>query len=197
MTSNHDDVQRVRDSMEGTEKVVLYTIGSNNIPIHNLVNLQKVIFLSSRSLPDILGGSFNFEAHKKGPYCSDIDETVLDLSSSGLLDSKDLTLSDRGECIYKAVEEGIREPLKSTIDYWKEFQDGLTEDELLTFVYSTYPETVRNSEVIDRLRRNFRKNTISLVTKNKISVGKGSEMLGIGYVKFEELLKKEGVRWKS
>lgn len=197
MTSSHDDVRRVRDSMEGTERMVLYAIGSGGIPINSLVNLQKVIFLCCRSLPEILGESFRFEAHKKGPYCSDIDETVLDLSSSGLLNSKDLTLSVRGEDVYEVVSEGVREPLKSTIDYWKEFQQGLTEEELLTFVYSTYPDTVRNSEVIDKIKRNLRKNTVSLVAKDKISVGRGSEMLDMDYIQFEDLLRKEGVRWKS
>ena len=197
MTSSHDDVRMVRDSMEGTERMVLYAIGSGGIPINSLVNLQKVIFLCCRSLPEILGESFRFEAHKKGPYCSDIDETVLDLSSSGLLNSKDLTLSVRGEDIYEVVSEGVREPLKSTIDYWKEFQQGLTEEELLTFVYSTYPDTVRNSEVIDKIKRNLRKNTVSLVAKDKISVGRGSEMLDMDYIQFEDLLRKEGVRWKS
>ena len=197
MTSSHDDVRRVRDSMEGTERMVLYAIGSGGIPINSLVNLQKVIFLCCRSLPEILGESFRFEAHKKGPYCSDIDETVLDLSSSGLLNSKDLTLSVRGEDVYEVVSEGVREPLKSTIDYWKEFQQGLTEEELLTFVYSTYPDTVRNSEVIDKIKRNLRKNTVSLVAKDKISVVRGSEILDMDYIQFEDLLRKEGVRWKS
>lgn len=192
-----DNVQRVLDSIGDAGKTVLYAISSSSAQINDSVTLQKVVFLCCRSMPDILGESFRFEAGEEGPYCSDIDRIVLNLIRSGLLDSRELTLSDTGEDVYEAVSELIGEPLRSTIDYWKEFQKGLTEYELLTFVYSTYPDSVHDSEVIDGIKRNIRKNTVSLVATNKISVGRGSEMLGLDYAQFEDLLRGEGMRWRS
>lgn len=197
MAEEHDECSAIRDSMEARERMVLYAIGAMDQPIGSLVNLQKLIFIASRCRPDILGDVFYFETHKKGPYSKDIDETVYDFSSRGLVHSRSLELTERGHGVYEAIRGAIKEPLKSTLDYWKDFCHDLTEDELLTFVYYTYPDTVENSEVVEGIRKGALKNTVSLVNRDKITVGKGAEMLGMGYFEFEDVLRRRGVRWRS
>lgn len=197
MPASNEESSRIRESLDGSERVILYAIGSEGLPIHSLVNLQKILFLTSRSIPQVLGDVFFFEPHKKGPYCKDIDETVLDLSSCGLIDSDTLGLTEKGSDVYGLIDSGIKEPLKGMVDYWKEFENGITEDELLTFVYSTYPDMVRNSEVIERVEHDRVKNIISLVKKGKISAERGSEILDMGYYEFEDLLRSKKIRWKS
>ncbi len=145
----------------------------------------------------LLENVFHFEAHKKGPYCKDIDETVIDFSNSGLINPETLNLTPKGHGVYRLIENRIKEPLKGTIDYWKEFEEGITEDELLTYVYSTSPDMVRNSEVVEKINRDKEKNTVSLVKKGKISAEKGAEMLDMGYFDFEDLLRRNKIRWKE
>lgn len=197
MSVDSDEYVRIRDSLGSSEKVILYAIGSEGLPIGSTVNLQKVIFLSAESVPSILGDAFFFEAHKKGPYCKDIDETVIDLSNSGLISGDSLNLTPKGDGVYRLIESFIKEPLKSTIDYWKEFEDGITEDELLTYVYYTFPDMVRNSEVIERVNKDKVKNILSLVKKGKISAEKGSEILDMDYYEFEDFLRENKIRWKG
>ncbi len=197
MSVDNDMCSRIFDNLEVQERLILYVIGADNIPIKSLVNLQKVIFISSRCLPDILDGSFFFETHKKGPYSKDIDETVMDFTSNGLVCSKNLLLTDKGKCVYDFINEKIKDPLKSSLDYWKKFCYDLTEDEFLTFIYYSYPDTVENSEVVDRIQKDAVKNTISLVNKDKITAGRGAELLEMRYFDFEDLLRKHKVRWKS
>lgn len=197
MTAEDRDPQSIRDSLESQERLILYAIGSGDRPSGDPVKLQKLIFLTARSLPSILEGVFDFESHKKGPYSRDIDETVLDFAGSGLVEQNGLSLTPLGKMVYSIINKEIKEPLRGTVDFWKEFEDGLTEDELLTYVYSTSPETVGNSEVRGRIERDLLKNTIALVRKDKITAAKGAEILGISVLDFEDILRDQRVRWKS
>ena len=191
------EAQRILDGMGPQDRIVLYAIGSGGVPMETLVRLQKVIFLSSKSLPDILGEVFIFEHHKKGPFCEDVGEICRDMVSGGMVRGSDVSLTDLGADVFDLISRRIREPLSGDVDFWKEFVTGLSEDELLTFVYVNYPDEIVNSDVWDRLRGDLVRNTVSLVRKGKITAGKGAEMVGMRYLDFEEFLKKSSVRWKS
>lgn len=191
------EAQKILDGMGSQDRIVLYAIGAGGVPMETLVRLQKVIFLSSKSLPDILGDVFIFEHHKKGPFCEDVSEICRDMISGGMVRGSDVSLTDLGTDVFDMISRRIREPLSGDVNFWKEFVSGLSEDELLTFVYVNYPDEIVNSDVWDRLKGDIRKNTVSLVRKGKITAGKGAEMVGMRYLDFEEVLRKSSVRWKS
>lgn len=197
MTSEIRNPRTIHGSLEPTERLILYAMGSGGVPVGDRVRLQKLVFLTARSLPSILGDAFDFEPHKKGPYSKDIDETVLDFIGGGLVEPERLCMTPLGREVYDIVEGEIKEPLRGTVDFWKDFEDGLAEDELLTYVYGTSPETVGNSEVAERIRRDRVKNTVSLVRKEKITASKGAEILGMSPLGFEDVLRDWKVRWKS
>ena len=193
----NNEAKRILEQMDPSERVIIYSMGALGRPLNKKVDIQKVIFLSSRAIPDVFDNLFHFQAHKKGPYSERIDEDVMVLSSNGLVAGADFGLSDLGFSVYEIISENIKEPLKGTIEENKEFITNMTEDELLTFVYVIYPDFQKNSEEWERLKNNRIKAAVSLLKKGKVSLSRAAEIGGMNYFDFEDYLSGEKIRWKS
>ncbi len=191
-----DYSQKVRN-MDASQRIIIYCLGASGKPVGSDVDLQKILFLSSIALPELFDGVFTFQQYRKGPYSERIDEDVAVISNSGYVSCPDLRLSDEGEEIYKEIEKRVKEPLKSTILDNKEFVSGLTEEELLTFIYVIFPKYIVNSEVWDSIKQNRIKNAVSMLTKEKITASQAARVAGMGYHEFEDHLNKLKIRWKS
>jgi uncharacterized protein YwgA len=184
-------------NMDASQKIILYCMGVLGKPIEKRVDIQKIIFLSNMSLPEIFEDLYTFQKHKKGPYSERIDEDLNVLSNSGLIAGPAFNLSDTGREVYKEIDAKIEEPLKGTISDNKDFVSGLSEDELLTFIYAVFPEFIENSEVWEKLEPNRMKYAESMLKKEKITASLASEIAGMNYFEFEDHLRKQKVRWKS
>lgn len=183
--------------MEASQRIILYCIGALDKPIKKQVDIQKIIFLSKISLPEIFEDLYTFQKHKKGPYSERIDEDLYVLRNSGFIEEPGFILSDIGREAYREISLRVKEPLKSTILENKDFVSGLSEDELLTFIYVVFPEYIENSEVWDRLELSRVKHATSMLKKEKITASLASKIAGMNYFEFEALLKKQRIRWKS
>lgn len=191
-----DCSQKIRD-MDASQRIIIYCLGAFGEPVGSDVNLQKIMFLSSMALPEIFDGVFTFQQYRKGPYSERIDEDVAVIGSSGYMAGSDLRLSDEGKELYNEIEKRVKEPLKSTILENKEFVSGLTEEELLTFIYVVFPKYIDNSEVWERIKKDRVKNAVSMLEKGKITASQAARVAGMGYYEFEDHLKKLKIRWKS
>ena len=98
--------------------------------------------------------------------------------------------------LYNIVESKVKEPLKSTIADYKNFISELSEDELLTFIYVRFPEHQKNSEEWKRLEADRVSRALSMLKKGVISASLAAEIANMNYFDFEELARKEGIRWK-
>ena len=186
-----------RNAMESSERLILYCLGAQEKPVRTKLELQKILFLSSVSLPDIFGGIYTFQKHKMGPYSEKVDEDVEEIRFSGYLTGPGFDLSPVGEEIYRGIERGVKEPLKSAILSNKEFVLGLSENELLTYIYTLFPEYQRNSEKWDELKSHRLEYAISMFRKGKITASLAAQVAGMNYYDFEDYLRKIGIRWKS
>lgn len=188
--------QKVRE-MDVSQRLIIYCLGASNKPVENKVDIQKILFLTSKELPDLFGDIFTFQKYKKGPYSERIDEDVAVISNSGYISGGEFGLSDEGYKLFKEIEKHVKEPLKSSIEDNKEFVYGLTEEELLTFIYVIFPEYTENSEVWDKIKHNRVNNAISLLKKEKITASQAAIIAGMNYYEFENYLNKLKIRWKS
>lgn len=191
------DSKRKVSKMDASQKIILYCIGASGKPIEKRVDIQKIIFLSKMSLPEIFEDLYTFQKHKKGPYSERIDEDLNVLSNSGFVAGPSFNLSDTGREAYKEIDAKIKEPLKGTLLENKDFVSGLSEDELLTFIYAVFPEFIENSEVWEKLEPDRIKHAESMLKKEKITASLASEIAGMNYFEFEDRLRKQKIRWKS
>ncbi|MPN09843.1 hypothetical protein SDC9_157135 [bioreactor metagenome] len=162
-----------------------------------MVYIQKILFLTYESLPNIFENQLDFQKHKKGPIAGVIEENIHIFSSSRLIEGFGFGLSDWGNELYYLIEPRVKEPLKSTLLDYKDFVIDLTEDELLTFIYARFPEYSANSEEWDRLKPKRVKHALSMLKKEKISVSMAAEIADMNYYEFEDLARKQKIRWKS
>ena len=89
-----------------------------------------------------------------------------------------------------------REVKDAIIDF-KGFLNDLTDDEVLVFVYVSYPQFIAESARWDKLKRKRIDIAISLLNKEKISFSKASEIAGIGQIEFKNLLRQRVIDWRS
>jgi predicted HTH domain antitoxin len=73
-------------------------------------------------------------------------------------------------------------------DIKKEFND-LSINELLLFMYVTYPETAENSDVREKILRERCPTALSLLRKGKVSLQKAAELAGMNLEAFVQLAK--------
>ncbi len=190
MTSQQGPATRPSaDLSDALSRLVLYTLGVDGRPVGGDLKLQKILFLSSRSLPDMLGDSIHFEDHKMGPISEDVQSIVREFRDSGAISDEKLSLSPAWNFEFDSVERNVDPILSDVISFWKDFTSDLTTDEILTYVYITFPEYTRNSEKWDAIRPSRIRPIVSLVNKGKITAGKGAEMAGESYYDFENRLR--------
>ena len=119
------------------------------------------------------------------------------MNESGYIAGFQFALSNEGYRIFEEIGKCLKDPLKTAILENKEFVSGLTEEELLTFIYVISPEYTENSEVWDEIKANRVKNAVSLVKKERITASQAARIAGMSYYDFEKILSEQKIRWKS
>lgn len=185
------------NDLNDEEKLVLYSIGAlDNTPLRSKIKIQKLMFLISnvfKDFQDILC----FEPHLFGPY----SETLVNVLES----LKRLDLVESTESSYRLTNLGLRmysrlkpkHELARVIDDFKLFLKDLSDDEILAFIYVSYPKYISDSIRWDELKPKRQDFAIDLFKKNKVSFGKAAEIAGLNAVEFDEVLKKKGIRWRE
>lgn len=191
------DYKKKIQEMDASQRLIIYCLGASEKPIEHKVDIQKILFLTSMEYPDLFKDVFTFQKYKKGPYSERVDENVSVISNSGYIAGAEFGLSDEGYMVYKEIEKRVKEPLKSSILNNIDFVVGLSENELLTFIYVVFPEYTENSEVWDKLKPKRTKIAVSLLKKGKITASQAAYIAGMNYYDFENHLREHKIRWKS
>ncbi|MHA1228199.1 MAG: UPF0175 family protein [Candidatus Hodarchaeales archaeon] len=184
-------------SLNEEEKIILFILGAlKNTPINNKTKLQKILFLISNVFPEYQD-LIEFEPHLFGPYSEDIEVITEDLVRLGLIETKGrkYTLTQNGYKIFKQLRP--KKELLEVIEDFKEFLNDLTQDELLTFIYVTYPDFIDEAVKWEELKKKRIDVAISLLRKQKISFTKAIEISGLSVKDFQELLLKRRIKWKQ
>lgn len=190
-------MQDLYSALNEEEKVILYSLGAlSGSPINNKTKLQKLLFLTSNVFPDYKE-LIDFEPHLFGPFSEDIEVIIEDLIRIGLVDNKGdkYFLTGRGISLFSHLKPA--DELMRVIEDFKGFLNDLTNDELLTFVYVSYPEYIEESIKWDQLKGKRVMIALSLLKKQKISFTKAVDIAGLSTKDFEDILVKRKIKWKK
>lgn len=191
-----DKIKRILENLTETQKYTLLLISANNqVPIKGNLWYQKELFLLSKNLGE-LAEDTDFEADFMGPYSETADEDLQQLEFAKVVsrDGNKLKLSNLGQSIVKIINEHTNRDEKEMIEDFKDILNDLTEDELLGFIYFTFPEMTTESIKIQKIEPKRKNIALRLYAKNKISLGKAVEIAGTNIDDFIKEAKLKGIQ---
>ena len=183
--------------LEDEEKLLLYVIGAlNYAPLRSKIKIQKLIFLISnvfRGFQQLL----HYEPHYLGPYSETLENTLNSLIRLGYIEAKDsnFRLTKKGVNIFESLTP--KPELVRVIEDFKGFLNDLSDNEILAFIYTSYPEYISESVKWDELKPKRVNFAISLLKNDKVSFGKAAEIAGLNQIEFDRILKGRNLRWRE
>lgn len=190
--------ESLKIDLDDDEKLVLYAIGAlDNSPLESKIKIQKLMFLISNVFKDFQG-LLHFEPHLFGPYSETLDNVLDSLIRLGLVEEvhgSSYRLNDAGIRMYLSLKP--KPELVRVIEDFKGFLNDLSNNEILAFIYVSYPQYISESIVWDELKPNRQKYAISLFKKSKVSFGKAAEIAGLSFIDFDKILKDRRIRWRE
>lgn len=177
-----------------TQKVTILLLGGNcSEPLRGKLWFQKELFLIAQNLPE-LEEETDFEADFIGPYSEIADEELDHLRTEGIVDKTKEKLTPRGEEIKKQLDSRFPNEIKDFINEMKSFLNDLSRDELLGFIYYTYPKMRVESVEFERISKIRKEIALCLFKKNKVSLGKAASIAGINQEDLIEVLHQNGIK---
>ena len=153
---------------------------------------QKELYLISRVITE-LAEEAEFESDLMGPYSELADEQTDRLRRENVIDSEQKQLTRRGQKIVGKIESEFSPDTAKFIGEIKDFLNDLSKDELLGFIYYSYPDMRVDSLEFKRISTKREEIAVSLFRKNKISLGKAALISGLSQEEVIDLLQSKGV----
>ena len=159
--------EKVLEDGEELQKFIILLVNANDEPIRGGLKLQKMMFLLSDKINEIKEQS-SYDADSYGPYSEVIDEELNYLEQIGVLSScnGEITITKEGREIAKEMKKNMNPNIITALSEYKKFLNDLPTKELLAYVYSAYPDMVKESE---NLKPDMEYHLFSLIKKQKIS----------------------------
>jgi len=152
--------------------------------------LQKEMFLVVNYIEEMEDYS-DFIAHFLGPYSEPVEVSRNNLLAYKLIKKEKgkYYITKRGVEVYKQVKDKLDQDQIKAIRYYKNFLNDLTKDEILTFVYYSFPDYTTESVEKKRLDKKRKRISKSLYEKDKVSLEKGAELAGMPIEEFIDYIK--------
>jgi predicted HTH domain antitoxin len=173
--------------------IILLLSANNNEPIIGKVWFQKELFLISQNLPR-LEEEAEFEGSLLGPFSENANAELdqLQIEDLAALDGK-IRLTPKGiEAADRLKLKASKETLELVSDM-KSFINDLTEDEMLAYVYFSYPDMTLESIILERIRKKRVEIAVSLYRKRKVSIGKAAFIAGVSQEDFIRKAQESGI----
>lgn len=174
-----DAAERIHAACDPLRRlVVLLAASKGGEPIRGRMKLQKMVFMlacgNGRE-----GGSFGYGASGGGPHSDIVEEEAGHLEDVGVLrtDGEDVSVTQLGREVAGRIADGEDRRTLDRIDRYKEVFNDMTADELLTYVYSSYPDMAARSLTYDRVMSDKERHTVSMLVGGKIALGRAAEIL--------------------
>ena len=191
-----DIKKRILENLTETQKYTLLLLSANNYePVRGKLWFQKELFLLAKN-SDELAEQADFEADFMGPYSESADEELEQLEFAKVVekDGNKLKLTGLGRDIAEILEKNTSDEEKEMIEDFKSELNDLTEDELLGFIYFTFPEMTIESVKFEKIKPKRMNIALSLYAKSKISLGKALEIAGMNIDTFIKEAKLKGIQ---
>ena len=162
------------------KNLLLLLSAKSSEPISGKLWYQKELFLLSKNNKE-LEEEASFESYFWGPHSELVDTEMEELVQLGVVKQvgSQYVLTDIGMDIANTVLKSTSKSEKELVEEVKNFLNSLGKDELLLFIYASYPETIEDSVEFKQLIPKRKEIAISMYRQGKISVGKAAELAGI------------------
>lgn len=183
------------EQLNEVDKFILLLLGTKNLePIPGQIHLQKEMYLLQNVFPQ-LQEETDFEPYFLGPHSEIVAYEEEELAKSKLIDIRGgvIRLTSEGRSVFQELLKKSGKGEIEKIQEFKEFLNDLSKDELLAFVYFSYPspeELEKESIEYKELLPKRKKLAISLYRKDKISAQKAAQIAGIDLEDFLKELKR-------
>lgn len=175
-----EDMASEIDTLDPAEKIFLILLeaeGGKSVP-GNLW-LQKEMFLVAKNLKP-LEQYLEFEPHIQGPFSETVKNLLENLQYRGYVvkDGGDIELTGSSRRLVEFIYRNASEELTNIIEDVKDFVNDLTKDELLVYIYFSYPEMTSESYELEDIEQQRVVLAKKLYQKGKVSLEKASELAG-------------------
>ncbi|WP_321429861.1 hypothetical protein [uncultured Methanolobus sp.] len=182
----------IADDLSPLNVAVLELLESNNqSPVTGNTAFQKEMFLIGNFI-EVVGDSAEFIAHSFGPYSEASEISLRDLISLGLakeIGKNKYEITNTGRQVLKKTQKYFsREELDSIADF-KSFLGKLTSNEILLFIYASYPKYTIESTEYKRIMKKRLFYAVSIYKKRLISLEKAAFLAGMNIEAFLDTLK--------
>ena len=191
-----DIKKRILENLTETQKYTLLLLSANNYePVRGKLWFQKELFLLAKNSEE-LAEQTDFEADFMGPYSESAEEELEQLEFAKVVEKEGnkLKLTGLGRYIAEILGKNSSDEEKEMIEDFKSELNDLTEDELLGFIYFTFPDMTTESIKIEKIKPKRKNIALSLFAKSKISLGKALEIAGMNIDTFIIEAKLKGIQ---
>lgn len=175
----------IEDMSELQKYIVLLLSASNKESIKGNTWFQKELFLIAKNIKEVEEEA-SFDSDMYGPYSENAQEQLegLEMDEVVTKDGNRMHLSSLGAQIAQKIEQKIPKQKLEMIAEFKTLLNDLSDDEVLTFIYFTFPEFTEESLVLEKINKNRKPIAIKLYKKGKISLQRAAEIAGESLEKF-------------
>lgn len=162
-------------------------------PVKGNVAFQKEMFLISNYI-DKVNERAEFIPHSLGPYSEASEVNMDNLVSMGLVEKKEgntYKITPSGIKVLELKQDIFSSEEKESIADFKEFISNLTNDEILLFIYASYPSYTIESTEYRRIMKSRVKNSISIYKKGLVSLEKAASLAGVNIETFLDLQRRQ------
>ena len=178
------------------DRFILLLLGVKNAePVPGQIHLQKEMYLLRNLFPE-LADEAGYEPNFLGPYSEAVAGGAERLASSDLIraDPKGFELTPDGKKAFDILKKGSSEEEEEVrkAGEFKDLLNDLSVDELLAFVYFSYPSETgleKESAEYGNLLPRRGKLAMSMYQREKISAQKAAQIAGMHLEDFLEGLK--------
>jgi predicted HTH domain antitoxin len=185
--------RRIEDDLSLTQKVAILLIGANSFqPVRGKLWFQKELFLIAQNISK-LAEEADFESDFIGPYSEIADEELEQLQREGIVSKEKVELTPLGREVANRLRGQVPSEIDTLISEMKRFLNNLTKEELLGFIYYSYPKMRIESVEFAEIDKNRVQIAVSLFGKRKVSLGKAAQIAGMSQAEFISELKATGI----
>jgi predicted HTH domain antitoxin len=176
----------IDDDLDQVDKLYLLLLHANGgEAVPGDLWIQKELFLLAKNLPK-LEEALEFEPYLRGPFSETVEGIHDKLEVYGLVQRshQGVSLTDKGERLVENFYDDVPDHIREVVVDIKTFANDLSKDELLVYIYYSYPDMTKNSMEKADLEDKRKRVARHLYDRGKVSIEKASELAGISISEF-------------
>jgi predicted HTH domain antitoxin len=177
----------IDDDLDQVDKLYLLLLHANGgEAVPGDLWIQKELFLMAKNMPK-LEAALEFEPYLRGPFSETVEGIHDKLEVYGLVQRTrgGVRLTEKGDHLVENFYEEVPDDIHAMVQDIKDFANDLSKEELLVYVYYSYPDMTKNSMEKAGLEQKRERVARHLYDRGKVSLEKASELAGVPLSEFQ------------